>query len=103
MTGAMKPNSAAAFVLAGLSLWLSEAPPSKVGAHRLGALCAMVMGGIGVLTVAEYLLGWDLGIDRLLARDQGTRRMGIDTALTFALLSVPLLSHNRAAVLPGWL
>jgi uncharacterized membrane protein YwaF len=57
------------------------------------------MGVLGFLTLGQYVLGWELGIDQLLftepPADAGTAfpgRMGPNTALTFLLLGGALLS-----------
>lgn len=59
----MMPNAAVAFVLAGVALWILPA-----GGRRGGAplACSTAVAAIGLLTLLEYLLGWDPGIDRVL-------------------------------------
>ncbi len=68
---AMKANTALAFVLAGISLLLSqreEREPKLV--RRYAALvCALSVTAMGLLTLGEYALGKDFGIDQLLFRD----------------------------------
>ena len=103
----MKANTAAAFMLAGTSLWLSGAP-SEAGI-RTAAACAAAVGMIGLLTLSEYLFGWDLGIDQLLFGGPATAvgtpfpgRMGLNTALNFSLLSVPLLTRQGGAPRNRW-
>ena len=104
----MKPNTATAFILAAASLWLSDTP-SEAGIW-IGAACAAGVGALGLLTFSEYLFGWDFGIDQLLfggpAAAVGTPfpgRMGLNTALNFSLLSVPLLTRDRGVLRNGWL
>src|SRR5262245_3303844 len=65
----MKANTAVAFILAGLALWLLQTPSPDRRLTTLRRLCAGVIALIGLLTLAEHLLGWNLGIDQLLARD----------------------------------
>ncbi|MEW6169468.1 MAG: PAS domain S-box protein, partial [Pseudomonadota bacterium] len=63
---AMKVNAAVAFLLLGLAAALMQtgaAPAQRVCIRRL---CAGAGGLIGVLTLAQYLSGWDLHIDQLL-------------------------------------
>lgn len=105
-TVTMKANTALAFVLAGSALWLqardpwrvpeagtASAPPPRILGPRLVAQgCAAIVVAIGLLTLAQYLLGWNLGIDQLLFHDTahlaGTThpgRMAPDTALGFGL------------------
>lgn len=96
----MKPNTALAFVLAGAALWLLRARPSQEVAaarYRVGAQgLAAAVGLIGVATLAEYLFGWELGIDQLLFADNSRisvypGRMAAVSALNFALLGGALL------------
>lgn len=97
----MKANTAAGFILAGLALWLLL--PEQIGLKRkaLAQVCAIGVAGIGLLTVAEYAYGVDLGIDQFLFTeppgDVGTAapgRMGLNTAINFALLGLALLSFS---------
>lgn len=90
----MKANTAFAFVLLGAALFLSAA-----GRHRTsvatGMRVAQVLGALvaalGVVTIAEYLFGWNPGIDEALVRDIGTAynrskgRMSPYSALAFAI------------------
>jgi PAS domain S-box-containing protein len=92
----MKANTALAFVLAGLALALLIADRRRVG-RVLGATVAL----IGLLTVAEHVFGWELGIDTLLVDDPGTTvamvapgRMGPNTSLCFTLAGGALLSMD---------
>ena len=103
----LKVNTAAAFILGGVSLWLSDAP-SQAGVW-IGTGCAAAVGAIGLLTLSEYLFGWELGIDQLLFRGPAAAvatpfpgRMGLNTALSFSLLSVPLLTRDRNALRRWW-
>ncbi len=91
----MKVNTALGFVLAGAALWL-QGPESPTPRARLGAqVCAGLVALLGVLTLAEYGSGWDLGIDRLLFQDVAggplpfaAGRMSPATALSFSLPGV---------------
>ncbi len=98
---AMRPNTGLAFLLAGLALLLpaprlanraARARPAL--AARLAPLCALLAGLIGLLTLAEYLFGWQLGIDSWLIpeaqRTAGSAhpdRMAPDTALCLVILA----------------
>jgi PAS domain S-box-containing protein len=68
---AMKPNTALAFCLGGLSLFLFLRPPA--GANRRSTKLSTVFAGavaiMGMLTLLEYATGFNLGIDELLFRD----------------------------------
>ncbi|MEH2313118.1 MAG: ATP-binding protein [Nostoc sp.] len=116
----MKVNTALCFVLCGVSLWLflrgggnnskfkiqvvleaHQRCDSKLFPHfptlLISRICAIAATTIAVLTVCEYLFGWNLGIDELLSRDSlisiATLRpglMGVNTALNFMLVGVAL-------------
>jgi PAS domain S-box-containing protein len=105
----MGAETAAALVLAGLSLRLSSARPSTRGGGRLGVVLAAAAGGIGLLSIFGYLLGWAPGIDRLLFPDRLTAgtsppgRIGLDAASTLVLLSVALLRRGGGTSRGRWL
>src|SRR5713226_2571575 len=61
----MKANTALGFVLAGLSLWILVTTKTRRG-RWLGQALAGIVALVGLLTLTEYLFGWDLAIDRLL-------------------------------------
>ena len=95
----MKANTAACFVLLGFAMWsqvfFKQTQPVLKQAGRLAALLAAL---VGLLTLFEYLAGWDLGIDQLLfgepAGTVGTfvpGRMAPDSALSFLGLGLALL------------
>ncbi|HBE51367.1 MAG TPA: hypothetical protein DDW76_21965, partial [Cyanobacteria bacterium UBA11369] len=104
----MKANTAVCFILAGVSLWLTgrgwgESPDSilprqekktlrryRVLVAQTGAIASTT---IAILTLSQYLFGWNLGIDELLFRDSPLSpatshpgRMGINTTINFSLL-----------------
>jgi len=101
----MKANTALAFLLAGVSLYLGS-QKSKVKSQKsksstpdslLAKICAAIVALISLLTLSQYLLGWNLGIDELLFREPLISpltpypdRMAENTALNFLLLSVAL-------------
>ncbi len=121
----MKANTAIAFVLSGVSLWLLHKEGKRQGAvaqqhemlgkrrnhqfilhsscfillkRRIGQACAFIVAIIGLLTLSQYLFGWNLGIDQLVFREVGGAvgtsnlgRMAPTTALNFLLLGVALL------------
>ncbi|MGV0024947.1 PAS domain-containing sensor histidine kinase [Phormidesmis priestleyi] len=100
-TVTMKANTAIAFVSSGWSLWLLQ------HRHRASRFFAQVLAAnvalIGLLTLSQYIFGWDLGIDQSLFRDDSTRagfspgRMGLNTALSFVLVggALGLSAHRR--------
>jgi two-component system, cell cycle sensor histidine kinase and response regulator CckA len=61
----MKTNATLAFLLAGVSLWL-RGDPASLRKRRIADACALVIALIGALTLLEYALSRDFGIDRLL-------------------------------------
>src|SRR5215204_2171969 len=98
----MKANTALAFMLAGISLWLSAAGNKNQRIDLLAKACAMIALLMGLLTLSEYIFNRDLGIDQLLFKDSLTAanahpgRMSLVTALNFSLLgfSLLLLDHH---------
>lgn len=99
----MKPNAALAFVLIGIAMLLPSLLPATLNpklSHLLSLLarlCGLLAGLIGLLTLSEYVFGWNLGIDQWLFREApgavGTSypgRMAPDTALCFLMLAVGL-------------
>lgn len=90
----MKPNTAFAFVCAGASLWIQRRHPTG-WARRLGLALASLPALIGSLTLGEYLLDLDFGIDRLLFHAPEPLRMSEATALNFLLLGIALLALDQ--------
>lgn len=106
----MKPNTAAGLVLAGVALAALAEPRSRT-LRRAAQVCAALVIVLGLLTLAEHLLGWDLGIDQLLfphalgtVGTSAPARMAPNTALSFLLLGLALLlldSEGRAGRRPA--
>ncbi|WP_017315761.1 PAS domain-containing sensor histidine kinase [Mastigocladopsis repens] len=115
----MKANTAIAFLLSGVSLWLLlKTQERKRGGfpisprfHVLIAQsCAIAVMLFGLLTLCQYLFGWNIGIDELLFRDlrkavetshQG--RMGTNTAGNFVLIGVALWLLGQKTYRCYWL
>lgn len=98
----MKVNTAFCFILSGAALIISSLPPApaRIQAARF---CSLLAGLIGLLTLGEYVLGWDFGIDQLLFRTSSDTsatlhpgRMAPDSALCFVLLAAGLELTFRA-------
>lgn len=102
----MKTSTALCLLLSGFSLGLlSEETPATTPTNwrkYLGRAGAVAVFLIGSLTLSQYLFGWSLGIDQLLAREAkgafGTlfpKRMAPTSALNFVLIGAALLLLNR--------
>ena len=68
---AMKPNTAIALCLAGLGLFLFTRPINEQDAamRALSTAFAIVVALIGALTLGEYAVGFNFGIDELFFKD----------------------------------
>ena len=98
----MKANTAIAFLLSGMSLWLLQNKPTGRGSRLIGQALAVIVALIGLLTLSQYLFHWNLGIDQLVFREipeaVGTShpgRMAPTTALNFILIGFALLLLGR--------
>lgn len=93
----MKPNGALAFILAGVSLWGAYIETPSRRARRLARAGAVLVGMVGLLTLAEYLSARDLGIDGLFYWQPASQagRMSPTTAFNFIILGVALFFLNR--------
>jgi signal transduction histidine kinase len=97
----MKPNAAVGLLAAGLSLALLGA--RSPAARLLGQACAVLAGTVGVLTLSEHIVGWELGIDQLLfeetpgaAATTSPGRMGPNSSTSLALSCTALLCLYRS-------
>jgi anti-anti-sigma regulatory factor len=102
----MKANTALGFALCGVALRWSTGERAGTRAGYVARVCAGAVALLGLLTLIEYVFGWNLGIDELLFRDTSAGiktsspgRMGSNTALTFLLLGGALLLQKR----PRWI
>jgi PAS domain S-box-containing protein len=90
----MQHNTAMCFFLVGIALVACSS-----GRFRMGAVIAMVAGGVGLLTWLQYLLDIDLRIDSLLVEPHVTvrtshpGRMPPNTGLSFVVLAAALLAR----------
>ncbi|HRK08173.1 MAG TPA: response regulator [Pseudobdellovibrionaceae bacterium] len=98
---AMNPLTAVGFIAAGLAL-LGHLHASLETKSQLGSVSlitrflAFVVFAIGALRILG-LMGWDLGWDQVLFRDQlGTNRIAPNTALAFVLGGLGLLLKSQA-------
>ncbi|MGK3982018.1 PAS domain S-box protein [Sorangium sp. So ce136] len=94
----MVPNTAVGLVLAGLSLCLLGRHGRPAPLRRLGQASAAAVMAFGLAVLAQYVFGWDLGVDRLLfpARvgfpSKFPGRPAPNTALCLALIGAALLA-----------
>jgi|GEM_PF-1847524 len=105
----MKANTAVCFVGVGVALRYLPPPEEKNQRQRMITQgCALVVIIISLLTLSEYFLGWNLGIDELLFRDLPLSaatlypgRMGLNTAINFLLLSgaIWLIASRKPRIL----
>jgi PAS domain S-box-containing protein len=95
----MKPNAAIAFLLCGSAMMLLQRPNRKTA--LLAQVCGVAAAGLGVLTLTEYLTGWNLGIDELLFPDRGAianlhpGRMAPNTAGVFVVIGLAVWLMGR--------
>ena len=105
---AMNPMTAVAFILASTSLALQLPAHPTPRWRRLGRLCAVVVALIAALCLTRVLGAWDLGLDRVLFREQLARaggthpnRMAPNTAAAFLLVGLALLTLDHRTE-RGW-
>ena len=99
----MKPNTALGFAMAGAALLLSDARRIPAGGRRAASLLASGITLLGVLTLTEYALDSDFGIDQFLFHatpDPHTHspigRMALATAIGLTTTGLALLlRHER--------
>ena len=57
----MKANTAIAFILTGVALWLVRTEETDQHLCPIAYGCAGAVALSGLLTLSEYVFGWDLG------------------------------------------
>jgi len=97
----MKANTAACFVLLGFALYRVRRAEDR--GVVFVCVAALLVALVGLLTLLEYLLGWNAGIDQVLFNEPSGAiatfspgRMAPDTALSFLLLGVALAVNSTA-------
>lgn len=105
----MKANTALCFVLLGIATFLTAHPWSGRLAPWVRTLCAVVTSLIGLATLSEHAIGWNLGIDQLLfteppnaAATASPGRMGPPAATSFFILGVALILLRQPRPRPLW-
>ena len=98
----MKTNAALGLLLSGISLMLLAPERPSLLLRRLAQGLATVVVAIGAATLSEHIVGWNLGIDELLATEPvgaaatvSPNRMGPPGSLSFVLLGTALLLLSR--------
>jgi len=97
----MKFNTALLFAFLGAALWVARDDRRRQIERTLGLVVVVVAG----LTLAEYALGANFGIDQLVLPDASVAahpgRMSVETALCFLLigLAVACIGSQRAVAL----
>ncbi|MEI7664011.1 MAG: PAS domain S-box protein [Bacteroidota bacterium] len=94
----MMINTSACFFFAGIALLLSAGRRPGKTAILLVRACALVMFIFGIVTLAEYLLHTDTGINELFIRDQyirtgfSGRHMAVSSAIAFTCSAIALFN-----------
>ena len=98
----MKANTALAFLLAAITLRFLNDQNARRWQRIAAQACASVVTLLGGLSLAQYLLGVDFGIDQLLVTEQAgavdtshAGRMAPATALNFLFIGMSLLVRSR--------
>ena len=97
----MSVNTAFCFLSTGISLWLLQTRGSEKPSglkYYIAQLCAFLVFLIGLLTLIEYIFGWNSGIDQLLFKGPlpnmgtfGSFRMSANSSLIFIFVGLCLL------------
>src|SRR5205807_907080 len=91
----------------GTSLWLLAHGELDLRVRRAAGVCAAAMALIGAVSLAQYLLGRNFGIDQLLFSDPregpsdptvNPGRLAPQTAVNFILLGLSLLWLDRSRI-----
>src|SRR5215211_3991793 len=97
----MTPLTAATFVVAGVSLFLSHTGYQSRLLRVLSPVLALLVIAVCLITAAELLMGLNFGLDRLLAPGAVLRssrdpaRMAINTAIAFLFVGLGLVLLPR--------
>jgi len=93
----MKANTSVCLMLVAISILLIQDPSTSTARRRIGQVCAAIVGLVGLLTLSEHIIGWDLHIDQLLFVETQLEaglsfagRMGVAASLNFTLLGIAL-------------
>jgi PAS domain S-box-containing protein len=99
----MKANTSLLLLLAGFSLFIFNRDGNAGRARLAGMVCAVAIVLVGLLTLSQHLIGWDLRIDQLMFYEEpgalataSPGRMGPVASSCFTMSGIALLLlHNR--------
>ena len=101
-TVTMKFNVALGFVFSSTVLLLYYFPGKNKIRYRISVLLSVIVSLIGLLTLAEYFFGFNIGIDELFVKDDlriittyYAGRMSPLSAINFLLIGIGLLLLNK--------
>lgn len=101
----MKTNTAVGLLLAACALFILCDRPS-LPLQRFAQALALAVAALGLVTLGQYVFGWQLGIDALLFRDTAVAhdalrgRMSPYSSVAFALIGAGLAISPRPALRP---
>jgi PAS domain S-box-containing protein len=106
-TVAIQPNTTICFILLGVSLWLRTCESNDKTRSRAGRFWARGLASavviMGALSLAEFLFGWDLGIDRLVFRETPQQAVGsVRPGLMSPLTAVDCVLFGLGILLLDW-
>ena len=104
----LKTNAALSLTCAALANLLLISPGGRHARRRsIGCALAAVPAAVGAATLSEHLIGWDLGIDQLIATEPvgalattSPNRMGPPASIAHVLLGIALLAGESRS--PRW-
>lgn len=106
----VKANTALTILVIGIGLVFSVREKSPLRARQISVGCGIAVAAIGLLTLVQYVVRVDLGIDQLLVREQpgalattSPGRMGPPAAISFTMigLSLVLLGREMRGLVPS--
>ncbi len=94
----IKSNVGLAFIFIGFSLWLQQTHRINQNNKRIAQILALATALIGLLTLMEYLLGVNIGLDQILFKEaagalntSSPNRMAFSAALSLFIAGMALL------------
>ncbi len=100
----IKLNTSLCLLLCATALAGQLRGPGRRAGRWLVPACIAGVAALALLTLIEYLAGWELGIDQLLVADRASAvfpgRMALGTSIGLTLLSVALVLHGQPRAFP---